>query len=147
MALKGFASSAALTLLIAMGGLALPPWGIAADPRVAQATSQKDAGLDAEKVKQLDVEVERLYEAGKYAEATVIAERSLAWREVELGPEHPDTANSLNNLAGLNYSQGLYAKAEPLYQRALAIREKALGPEHPETEVDWFFWTGPIVNL
>ncbi|MCP9940658.1 hypothetical protein, partial [Synechococcus sp. Cruz CV12-2-Slac-r] len=73
-----------MSLLIAMGGLALPPLGIAAaDPRVAQATSQVDAGLDAEKVKQLDAEVEQLYEAGQYAEATAIAEQSLAWREVE----------------------------------------------------------------
>jgi len=134
MALTGFATSAAMSLLIAMGGLALPPLGIAAaDPRVAQATSQVDAGLDAEKVKQLDAEVEQLYEAGQYAEATAIAERSLAWREVELGPEHPDTAQSLNNLALLHHVQGLYAKAEPLFQRALAIREKALGPEHPDT--------------
>jgi tetratricopeptide (TPR) repeat protein len=47
------------------------------------------------------------------------------------GPEHPDVANSLNNLAALYYSQGQYAKAENLYERALAIWEKALGPEHP----------------
>jgi len=50
-----------------------------------------------------------------------------------LGPEHPSTATSLNNLALLYDNQGLYAKAEPLYQRALAIYEKALGPEHPDT--------------
>ena len=61
MALTGFATSAAMSLLIAMEGLALPPLGIAAaDPLVAQATSQVDAGLDAEKVKQLDAEAERL---------------------------------------------------------------------------------------
>ena len=45
-----------------------------------------------------------------------------------LGPEHPDVARSLNNLAGLYRAQGQYAKAEPLYQRALGIREKALVP-------------------
>jgi len=134
MALTGFATSAAMSLLIAMEGLALPPLGIdAAEPRVTQATSQVDAGLDAEKVKQLDAEVEQLYAAGKYVEAIAIAEQSLAWREVELGPEHPDTAQSLNYLALLHHVQGLYAKAEPLFQRALAIREKALGPEHPDT--------------
>jgi tetratricopeptide (TPR) repeat protein len=49
-----------------------------------------------------------------------------------LGPEHPDVATSLNNLAALYHNQGQYAKAEPLYQRALAIREKALGAEHPK---------------
>ncbi len=49
-----------------------------------------------------------------------------------LGPDHPEVAASLNNLAGLYYKQGKYAKAEPLQKRALAIREKALGPEHPQ---------------
>ncbi len=62
---------------------------------------------------------------------------SLAWLIVLndtqiLGPEHPDVATSLNNLASLYHNQGKYAQAEPLYQRALAIWEKALGPEHPQ---------------
>jgi len=48
-----------------------------------------------------------------------------------LGPEHPSTGASLNNLAGFYESQGKYAEAEPLYKRALEITEKALGPEHP----------------
>ena len=50
-----------------------------------------------------------------------------------MGPEHPNTATSLNNLALLYEAQGSYAQAEPLYKRALAIREKVLGPEHPDT--------------
>jgi len=58
---------------------------------------------------------------------------ALAIREKQLGPEHPDTAQSLNNLAELYRAQGKYEQAEPLYQRALAIREKQLGPEHPYT--------------
>ena len=48
-----------------------------------------------------------------------------------LGPDHPDIATSLSNLAGLYYTQGQYGQAEPLYKRSLAIREKALGPDHP----------------
>ncbi len=48
-----------------------------------------------------------------------------------LGPEHPDVATSLHNLALVYRLQGKYAEAGPLYQRSLAIREKALGPEHP----------------
>ena len=51
--------------------------------------------------------------------------------EQTLGPEHPDVATSINNLALLYQAQGKYAEAEPLYQRALVIYEKALGPEHP----------------
>ena len=52
-------------------------------------------------------------------------------RERTVGPDHPDVATSLNNLAVLYLDQGQYAQAEPLYQRSLAIWEKALGPEHP----------------
>jgi tetratricopeptide (TPR) repeat protein len=50
-----------------------------------------------------------------------------------LGPEHPDTAQGLNNLGLLYDAQGHYEEAESLYQRALQIREKVLGPEHPDT--------------
>jgi len=49
-----------------------------------------------------------------------------------LGPEHPDVATSLNNLALLYYTQGRYDQAEPLLMRTLAIREKVLRPEHPD---------------
>jgi tetratricopeptide (TPR) repeat protein len=73
-----------------------------------------------------------LYHAqGKYAEAEPLYKRTLAIREMALGPEHPQTALSFNNLALLYFNQGRYAEAEPLYKRALAIKEKALRPEHP----------------
>ena len=49
------------------------------------------------------------------------------------GPDHPDTAQSLNSLAVLYYEQGKYKQAEPLSQRALAIREQQLEPDHPDT--------------
>ena len=58
--------------------------------------------------------------------------RALAIYEKSLGPEHPDVAWSLNELALLYDKQGKYAAAEPLYKRALAIYEKSLGPEHPD---------------
>ena len=57
----------------------------------------------------------------------------LSMTEQRYGPNHPDTATSLNNLAGLYESMGRYAEAEPLYQRSLEIREAQLGPEHPDT--------------
>ena len=60
------------------------------------------------------------------------SKRALAIREKALGPDHPDVAASLNNLATLYIDQGRYAEAEPLLKRALAIREKALGPDHPD---------------
>ena len=55
----------------------------------------------------------------------------LAIREKALGAEHPDVANSLNNLANLYQDQGRYTEAELLYKRSLSIWENTLGPEHP----------------
>ncbi len=60
------------------------------------------------------------HDQGKYAEAKPLYLRSLAIREKALGPEHPDVAESLNNLAGLYDNQGRYAEAEPLHERPLA---------------------------
>jgi CHAT domain-containing protein/Tfp pilus assembly protein PilF len=58
--------------------------------------------------------------------------RSLAIMEKALGPEHPNVAQSLNNIAANYGAQGRYGEAEPLYKRSLAIKEKALGPNHPD---------------
>jgi CHAT domain-containing protein/Tfp pilus assembly protein PilF len=82
---------------------------------------------------ELNQEVIRLYQQGRYSEAIPAAERVVAICEKALGPEHPDTALALNNLAELYRTMGAYDKAEPLYQRSLAIYEKALGSEHPDT--------------
>ena len=60
-------------------------------------------------------------------------QRTLRIDEKALGPDHLNTAQSLNNLAAVYGDQGRYEEAVPLYQRALAIREKALGPDHPNT--------------
>ena len=70
---------------------------------------------------------------GEYAKAEPLYQEALRIRQKVLGPEHPDTATSLNNLAVLYQDMGEYAKAEPLYQEALRIRQKVLGPEHPDT--------------
>ena len=86
-----------------------------------------------QKAYELNQEVMQLYQQGRYTEAIPAAERVLAICEKHLGPEHPNTAQSLNSLAELYRSMGLYDKAEPLYQRSLAIKEKVLGPEHPLT--------------
>ena len=72
-------------------------------------------------------------ERAVYAEARAVLERALAIREKVRGPEHPDTAESLANLAHLFLVQGDLAGGRALIERALAICEKVRGPEHPET--------------
>jgi tetratricopeptide (TPR) repeat protein len=57
-------------------------------------------------------------------------------RKQALGPEHPDVAYALNDLAKLYMEQGSYEEAVPLYERALHIWEQAWGSEHPEVADD-----------
>ena len=62
--------------------------------------------------------------------------RDLVICEKALGPDHPELALTLNNLAGFYREQGTYEEAEPLFRRAVAILEKtqsmnlALVPQH-----------------
>ncbi len=87
--------------------------------------------VDLREADTLNQQVVQLNGQGRYAQAIPLAEKVLAICEKALGPEHPDVATSLNNLAGLYETLGDYAQAEPLLRRSLAIYEKALGPEHP----------------
>ena len=74
-----------------------------------------------------------LYEHGRYGESEPLYLRALSIRERQLGPDHPDIATSLNNLAELYSYQGKYSEAEFLYMRALQITERRLGADHPNT--------------
>ena len=62
--------------------------------------------------------------------------RALAIDEKSFGPEHPNVATDLNNLAQLLQDTNRLAEAEPLMRRALAIDEKSFGrtiPTSPPT--------------
>ena len=50
-----------------------------------------------------------------------------------LGPEHPDTLKSMNNLAAAYTAQGSYKQAETLASQALETRRRVLGPERRYT--------------
>jgi len=65
------------------------------------------------------------------AKAITLYQDTLAARERVLGPDHPDTLSSRNNLAGAYQSAGDLAKAITLYQDTLAASERVLGEEHP----------------
>jgi len=62
----------------------------------------------------------------RYDEAELLWQRALAASEQQVGLEHPDTAQCLNNLASLYTIQGKYTEAEKLLKRALIICEQQL---------------------
>jgi serine/threonine protein kinase len=61
----------------------------------------------------------------------------LAWahdtRQAKLGPDHPDTLTSMNNLAEGYRDAGQLAKALPLLEETLKLKKAKLGPDHPDT--------------
>ena len=65
--------------------------------------------------------------------AIQVGEPLLADRERVLGPDHPDTLASRNNLATAYRVAGRATEAIPLHERTLADRERVLGPDHPDT--------------
>ena len=70
---------------------------------------------------------------GSFKQAASFYRDALVIREKTLEPEHPDTAESLNDLGFLLRLQGDLTGATPLLKRALAIREKVHGPDDPVT--------------
>ena len=64
----------------------------------------------------------------RIAEAT----EALMAAEDRLGPDHPETADRLTDLASAYVGDRQYDEAEGLFRRAMALREAALGPNDPE---------------
>lgn len=58
---------------------------------------------------------------GDYAKAEPLFKRSLVITEKAFGPEHPDVATILENLAGLYRITGRGSEAKALEQRAAKI--------------------------
>ena len=70
-----------------------------------------------------------MQELGDYQNAEVLMKRGLEIRENLLGPEHADTAESLQGLAYCYYMQNIDDKAELYYKRSREIIENVIGPE------------------
>ena len=69
---------------------------------------------------------------GRYAEALKLHEETLALRKAKLGPDHPDTLASMNNLAN-SYGQPRPARRGPEAPRgdAGAARRPSSAPTTP----------------
>jgi tetratricopeptide (TPR) repeat protein len=70
---------------------------------------------------------------GEFGLARPLLERALAIREQVLGPDHPSTSQSLDDLGIVLGQHGELDSSRTLLERGLAVRERVLGPEHPAT--------------
>lgn len=79
----------------------------------------------------LDAEFRRLFGRNN-AEATAIAERSVALASQRYGESHIEFAKALDKLVIMHTVRGRYREAEEASVRALGIAEKALGANDPD---------------
>ncbi|KAA3611795.1 MAG: CHAT domain-containing protein [Planctomycetota bacterium] len=84
-------------------------------------------------------ELGRLMERlGRLPEAAQFKTEALQENKDRLGPEHPDTLTSMNNLAQTLQSQGDLSGARQLQEEVLSVRQRVLGPEHPDTLITMY---------
>ncbi|MFF1902909.1 FxSxx-COOH system tetratricopeptide repeat protein [Kitasatospora sp. NPDC058218] len=74
-----------------------------------------------------------LHRLGREAGAIHLLEATVARRRRSLGPSHPDTLASRNNLATAYHAAGNLRHAITILESTLARRTKALGDTHPDT--------------
>ena len=70
---------------------------------------------------------------GLYKDAKPYLEKSLDVRRRLLGPEHPDTLTSMNEMAGAYFDDGRYPEAEKLARETLDARSRLLGEDNRNT--------------
>jgi hypothetical protein len=69
--------------------------------------------------------------SGDFSSANELLREAARIQEAELGPLHPDLANTLNNLAIAAEKTGRPGDAETFYRRAAAIASASLPADHP----------------
>jgi tetratricopeptide (TPR) repeat protein len=133
---------------------------------VSNDSAQSSAGAlnalseaDVKRVEELNETIDKLWRAGKFAEAVGPAQQVLAVFEKRVGPNHWYTANArraaqtiqtaiglpqearrelasvpaLEQQASEDYENAKYAETETLRRKVLAIRVRWLGEDHPDT--------------
>ena len=106
-------------------------------PHIRLVAEQLAEELDEENLSWPTTGLARVAEQqANFDEALRWSQLALERSEVRRGPNHPDTATNLNNLAALLQATNRPAEAEALYRRALAIDEASYGNVHPNVARD-----------
>jgi hypothetical protein len=86
---------------------------------------------DPSELRSLLTAAEQAAASGDYAAAETMLREGAAIQEASLGSEHPDLANTLNNLGIVSEILGKPEDAEHFFRRACAIAATSLEPSHP----------------
>jgi tetratricopeptide (TPR) repeat protein len=129
------AALAAVNVVVPADADDVRTWGIwtpLAPHAAAVARQADDATIRAPTARLMDRLGTYFQYRGQLRAAEPFFHRALAIDERSIGPEHPNVAIRLNNLALLLHDTNRLGEAEPLFRRALAMGERSYGPEHPE---------------
>ena len=74
-----------------------------------------------------------LYLDGYYDDCAKLASLTLAADKISFGPEHPETLQSMHNLASTYSKIARADEALKLFHETLDIRKRVLGPDHVDT--------------
>jgi non-specific serine/threonine protein kinase/serine/threonine-protein kinase len=140
-------TTAAAFLALVTAGAALATWQAVrathAEVQALAANAQLDAAITELKTSNQNLDTanqnlkainEKLDLARRAADkALPLFEETFKLTKANLGPDHPDTLASMNNLAAAYLATGKPDLALPLYEEALKLRKAKLGPDHPDT--------------
>ena len=93
---------------------------------------QQAADLQPANLRYLSAAAELSYAFGELQETEHLLKQIFTIQGKLLGSEHPDLAQTLNNLGVLRHTQGRHPEAEAFYLWALEICEAHLDPRDPE---------------
>jgi tetratricopeptide (TPR) repeat protein len=103
-------------------------------PHIDALTAHSGPGIDDHATLALvGHEASYLKEQGQTTRAIQLFEQTLAHHERILGPNHPNTLISRDNLASAYRAAGDLGRAIPLHEQTLAESERILGPDHSDT--------------
>ncbi|KAK4206669.1 P-loop containing nucleoside triphosphate hydrolase protein [Rhypophila decipiens] len=94
---------------------------------------KREAWAECERYIAHAVQVDYLYDRGRWREKEPVDQRAYDLRRAVLGEKHPDTIRSMADLATTYNAQGRYAEAEPMNINILELRREVLGEKHPDT--------------
>jgi hypothetical protein len=94
--------------------------------------TQRDAMSEPRNTRDILAEAEHAASSGDFVVAEELLRDAAVRQEAELGPLHPDLANTLNNLAVAAEKRGRLDDAETFYRRAVAIASASLEPDDPK---------------
>ncbi len=78
-----------------------------------------------------------LHKLGRFADAEILFQKSIAARESAFGPDNPGTLTAIEYLANMKLDQGLPAESEKLIRRVATTFERTVGPERQATLNAW----------